>query len=71
VLLLVAGITLWAGWLLWGLILFIPAMRHPYVPPWPELSAKRVVYGWVGLLMLALTFLPAPFADAGLLEYLR
>jgi membrane-associated protease RseP (regulator of RpoE activity) len=71
VLLLAAGITLWAGWLLWGVILLIPAMRHPYVPPWPELSAKRVVYGWVGLLMLGLTFLPAPFADAGLLEYLR
>jgi membrane-associated protease RseP (regulator of RpoE activity) len=71
VLLLVAGITLWIGWLLWGAILLIPAMRHPYVPPLPNLTGKRAGYGWIGLLMLALTFLPAPFADAGLLGYLR
>jgi len=70
-LLLVAGITLWVGWLLWGAILLIPAMRHPYVPPVPELSSGRRFYGWIGLVLLALTFLPAPFADAGLLGYLR
>ncbi len=71
VLLLVAGLTLWVGWLLWGVILLIPAMRHPYVPSVPELRGWRRAYGWVGSLMLALTFLPAPFADAGLLGYLR
>jgi len=71
VLLLVAGIVFWVGWFLWGAILLIPAMRHPYVPQLPELNSKRAAYGWVGLLMLALTFLPAPFADAGLLAYLR
>jgi len=71
VLLLAAGITLWVGWLLWGVILLIPAMRHPYVPSQPELSSTRVSYGWIGLALLALTFLPAPFADAGLLAYLR
>jgi membrane-associated protease RseP (regulator of RpoE activity) len=71
VFLLVAGLTLWVGWLLWGAILLVPAMRHPYVPPWPELGARRVMYGWVGSVILLLTFLPAPFANAGLLEYLR
>jgi membrane-associated protease RseP (regulator of RpoE activity) len=71
VLLLVAGITLWVGWLLWGAILLIPAMRHPYVTTYPALSENRLVFGWVGALMLALSFLPAPFAGAGLLEYLR
>jgi membrane-associated protease RseP (regulator of RpoE activity) len=70
VLLLVAGITLWVGWLLWGVILLIPAMRHPYVPTYPRLSRNRLVFGWLGVLMLALSFLPAPFADAGLLAYL-
>jgi len=70
-LLLVAGVTLWVGWLLWGAILLIPRMRHPYVAQFPELSGWRRTWGWVGLLMLALTLLPAPFADAGLLEYLR
>jgi membrane-associated protease RseP (regulator of RpoE activity) len=71
VLLLVAGLTLWVGWILWGAILLIPAMRHSYVPSVPELRGRRRVYGWVGLLILALTFLPAPFAGAGLLEFLR
>jgi membrane-associated protease RseP (regulator of RpoE activity) len=71
VVLLVAGLTVWVGWILWGLILLIPAMRHPYVPSVPRLRGWRRLYGWLGLLMLVLTFLPAPFADAGLLEYLR
>lgn len=71
VLLLAAGITLWIGWLLWAAILLIPAMRHPYVVTAPELSRKRAAFGWIGLLLLALTLLPAPFADAGLLSYLR
>jgi membrane-associated protease RseP (regulator of RpoE activity) len=70
-LLLAAGVTLWVGWLLWGVILLLPAMRHPYVPTVPQLSRDRSAFGWIGLLMLVLTFLPAPFADAGLLGYLR
>jgi membrane-associated protease RseP (regulator of RpoE activity) len=69
--LLVAGLTLWVGWILWGIILLIPAMRHSYVPSARPLRRWRRIYGWLGLLMLALTFLPAPFADAGLLEFLR
>jgi Zn-dependent protease len=71
VVLLAAGVLLWVGWLLWGAILLIPAMRHPYVASVPPLSGARRWYGWVGFLLLALTLLPAPFADAGLLEYLR
>jgi membrane-associated protease RseP (regulator of RpoE activity) len=71
VLLIVAGITLWIGWLLWGLILLIPAMRHPYVSEWPELSRNRRIYAWIAVFILAMTFLPAPFGDAGLLGYLR
>jgi hypothetical protein len=46
-------------------------MRHPYVPSVPELRGWRRSYVWVGFLMLLLTLLPAPFADAGLLGYLR
>jgi membrane-associated protease RseP (regulator of RpoE activity) len=69
--LIVAGLTLWIGWLLWGLILLLPAMRHSYVPALPELSRNRSVFAWLGLLLLVLTFLPAPFANAGLMEFLR
>jgi membrane-associated protease RseP (regulator of RpoE activity) len=70
-LLLVAGVTLWIGWILWGLILLVPAMRHPYVSEYPQLSKNRPIYAWLALFMLAMTFLPAPFADAGLLSYFR
>ncbi len=70
-LLLIAGVVLWVGWILWGLILLVPAMRHSYVPPAPQLSRSRRIFGWIGLLLLALTFLPAPFADAGLLGYFK
>ena len=71
ILLVVAGLTLWVGWILWGMILLIPAMRRSYVPSVPELCGWRKAYGWIGVVLLALTFLPAPFADAGLLEYFR
>ena len=71
VLLIVAGIKLWIGWILWGLILLIPAMRHPYVSEYLSLSEKRPIYAWIALFILILTFLPAPFAEAGLLSYLR
>jgi hypothetical protein len=30
-----------------------------------------MILGWIGLLILTLTFLPAPFADAGLVGYLK
>lgn len=69
--LLIAGLTMWVGWILWGLILLIPAMRRSYVPSVPELSGWRRAYGWIGLVLLTLTFLPAPVADAGLLEYFK
>ena len=32
VILLAMGFNLWTGWVLWGLILLLPAMRHPHVP---------------------------------------
>ena len=30
--LLIAGVFCWAGWILWGVILLLPAMRHPQKP---------------------------------------
>jgi membrane-associated protease RseP (regulator of RpoE activity) len=71
ILLSIAGLTLWVGWLLWAAILLLPAMRHSYVPAVPRLRRPQRICGWIGLLMLVLTFLPAPFRGAGLLEFLR
>jgi membrane-associated protease RseP (regulator of RpoE activity) len=71
VLLLVMGATLWTGWVLWGVILLLPVMRHPHVPYFPQLPAR---YRWLGVLALAillLTFLPAPFAGVSGIDLFR
>jgi Peptidase family M50 len=65
------GLTLWAGWLLWGLILLLPVMRHPRVPNFPSLQENYRWLGWLALALLVLTLLPAPFAGTGLLEVLK
>ena len=61
VLLLIMGVTLWTGWVLWGAILFLPAMRHPHVPYFPRLHGKHRWLCVLALAILLLTFLPAPF----------
>jgi len=71
VVLLGMGVMLWAGWLLWGAILLMPVMRHPYVPSLPSLSGKQRWLALLALLLLALTLLPAPFAGTGLLNFFR
>jgi Zn-dependent protease len=70
-LLLGMGLTLWAGWLLWGAILLLPVMRHPFLPYFPKLTRGHRWLGWLALAMLALTFLPAPFAATGLIHLFR
>jgi membrane-associated protease RseP (regulator of RpoE activity) len=70
-LLLVMGATLWTGWVLWGVILLLPVMRHPHVPYFPQLPFK---YRWLCVLALAillLTFLPAPFAGVSGIDLFR
>jgi Zn-dependent protease len=71
VLLLGMGLMLWTGWLLWGAILLLPVMRHPFLPYFPRLPKGRGWLGWLALALLVLTFLPAPFAKTGLLHLLR
>ena len=61
---------LWSGWLMWALILLITGTRHPQVPEWPGLTPGRKLLARFGLLMLVLTFVPAPFAGASLRELL-
>jgi hypothetical protein len=65
------GVTLWTGWVLWGLILLIPAMRHPHVPYYPRLQGKHRWLCIVALVLLLLTFLPAPFFGTSILDLFR
>jgi len=61
--LLPMGFFLWGGWLLWGLVLLLPVMRHPPVPELPELDLKRKLLGVAAVLMLVLSFVPVPFSE--------
>jgi membrane-associated protease RseP (regulator of RpoE activity) len=54
----------WAGWLLWAVVLRFTGGRHPDVPLFPPLDLKRRLLAFFALLMLALTFMPAPFVGA-------
>jgi Zn-dependent protease len=69
--LLVMGLTMWTGWVLWGVILLLPAMRHPHVPYFPLMPYE---YRWLGVLafaILVLTLLPAPFVGTSVLDLFR
>jgi membrane-associated protease RseP (regulator of RpoE activity) len=51
-----------AGWLIWALFLAL-AFRHPWVPPAPKLNAPRLWLALLGVIMLAVTLAPRPFAS--------
>jgi membrane-associated protease RseP (regulator of RpoE activity) len=57
---------LWRGWLIWAIILLVTGVRHPPVPPHPGLSRGRVLLAVLGLVILLLTFMPAPVLGYGL-----
>jgi hypothetical protein len=71
VILLAMGLTLWTGWVLWGVILFLPAMRHPHVPFFPLMPYSYRWFALAALAILLLTFLPAPFVGTSLLDLFR
>jgi membrane-associated protease RseP (regulator of RpoE activity) len=70
-LLFIAGAAFWVGWILWGIFLMIPAMRHPKVPVQEELSRGRVVLGFAGMAIFFLSFTPVPFYDNSLMHFLH
>jgi membrane-associated protease RseP (regulator of RpoE activity) len=62
---------LWAGWLLWAVILRMTGGTHPDVPLSPGLGKKRWVLAAFGLFMLIVTLIPAPFHEQGLGKILQ
>jgi len=68
--LILAGVFYWVGWIVWGLVLLIPAMRHPRVAEEPRLDRGRMLLGAIGLGLLLLTFTARPFYDNSLLHLL-
>jgi membrane-associated protease RseP (regulator of RpoE activity) len=61
----------WTGWLIWAILLRISGMRHPVVAERPQVRGARLWLALGAFLMLVLTFSPAPFTHASLLEVLR
>lgn len=57
------GKYLWTGWFLWAVLLGL-TMRHPRVPRYPDVSGWRRVLALGAVLMLALSFTPAPFTNS-------
>jgi membrane-associated protease RseP (regulator of RpoE activity) len=53
----------WKGWWVWAVLLAFLGMRHPQVIPWPGVNRSRKALAVFALLMLLLTFVPAPFPN--------
>jgi membrane-associated protease RseP (regulator of RpoE activity) len=69
--LFLAGTVFWVGWILWGIFLMIPAMRHPKVPLDNGLAEGRLTLGIIGLIIFLVTFTPTPFHDNSLMYFLH
>lgn len=52
----------WTGWLFWALILnFIIKVKHPPVMHFEPLDTKRMILGYISLVILIISFSPNPF----------
>jgi Zn-dependent protease len=57
------GKYFWTGWFLWAVLLAMTA-RHPPVPRYPEVAGRRRGIAVFAILMLVLSFTPAPFTQS-------
>lgn len=57
------GKYLWMGWFLWAVLLAMTG-KHPPVPRYPSVAGRRRAIALCGLLMLVLSFTPAPFTHS-------
>jgi membrane-associated protease RseP (regulator of RpoE activity) len=59
--LVVLGVVLWSGWIIWAFLMVLLGYRHPpVVYPQIQLDKKRKLIGWVALVIFILTFTPVP-----------
>ena len=54
------AVYLWAGWLVWAILLEISSFRHPQVAEWPKVTGKRLILAAFAVLMLVATLIPKP-----------
>ena len=53
----------WTGWFLWAFLLALTS-RHPSVPRYPEVVGRRRLLSLCALVILVLSFTPAPFTHS-------
>jgi membrane-associated protease RseP (regulator of RpoE activity) len=59
--LVVMGLFLWPGWIVWAVLMLVIGYRHPpVVYPYIELDRRRRYIGWLSLIIFILTFTPVP-----------
>ncbi|MEW6003043.1 MAG: site-2 protease family protein, partial [Nitrospirota bacterium] len=60
--LILLGLLLWEGWLIWAVLLLILGLRHPPVLRWDiPLDPRRRFIGWLAFVIFVITFIPVPF----------
>jgi len=61
----------WMGWLVWAVLLRFSGMRHPEVSEWPQINSGRLWLALAALVMLVLTFVPAPIGQSAAPDAVR
>ncbi|MDA8078944.1 MAG: site-2 protease family protein [Nitrospiraceae bacterium] len=60
-LMIIFGIFMWEGWMVWAVLLIILGLRHPpIIYPYVPLDPLRRKIGWASLIIFILTFTPVP-----------
>jgi membrane-associated protease RseP (regulator of RpoE activity) len=65
------ALYLWAGWIIWAILLRLSGMRHPIVVEYPGITGVRRWLFVLAIVMLVLTLAPAPFGHSSLLQVIR
>jgi membrane-associated protease RseP (regulator of RpoE activity) len=58
-------------WVMWAIMLRLSSLRHPQVAEWPRVQGSRALLAVFAIVMLVLTFAPAPFLHFSLRDILR
>jgi len=65
-LLIPAGLFFWQGWLMWAVLLFLFARRHPAIYDFTDIGRERVRLGVLALAMFLLCFMLAPIGNGSI-----
>ncbi|MDA8240374.1 MAG: site-2 protease family protein [Nitrospiraceae bacterium] len=63
---IVLGLAVWEGWLVWAMLLVILGFRHPpIIYADVPLDSRRRLIGWAAVIIFILTFIPVPITIVG------